>query len=245
MLISFVIPAHDEEHLLPRTLDAIHATARELGLEYEIVVADDASTDRTAALAQERGARVVSIARRQISAARNAGARAARGEIFFFVDADTSVDAPLVRAALAALARGASAGGALVRLDGRVPLWARVMLSAAVALFRLARLSGGCFMFCTRAAFDASGGYDESVFGGEEVLFARALKRTGRFELLRERVTTSGRKLRAYSFGEVTGSLVRAGLRGKRGVSSRTGLDLWYAPRRADPADPGEAPGER
>ena len=74
MLISFVIPAHDEEHLLPRTLDAIHATARELGLEYEIVVADDASTDRTAALAQERGARVVSIARRQISAARNAGA---------------------------------------------------------------------------------------------------------------------------------------------------------------------------
>lgn len=246
MQFSFAIPAHDEERLLPRTLDSIHAAARELGLAYEIVVADDASADGTAAVARERGARVISIARRQISAARNAAARGARGEVLIFVDADTLVSARVLQEARTALERGASAGGALIRFDGRVPIWARIMLVSFELPFRLARLSAGCFMFCTRAAFDASGGYDEGVFGGEEVLFALALKRTGRFELLRERVTTSGRKLRAYSFPEVAGTLARAGWRGRRGVRSRAGLDLWYGPRRADPADPAtQIPGER
>ena len=48
-------------------------------------------------------------------------------------------------------------------------------------VFRLARYSAGCFMFCTRAAFEACGGYDERLFGGEEIRFAQALKKVGRF----------------------------------------------------------------
>src|SRR5215468_3413804 len=55
-VISFVVPAYNEERLLGRTLAAIHTAARELGRPYELIVADDASTDRTAGVACDSGA---------------------------------------------------------------------------------------------------------------------------------------------------------------------------------------------
>src|SRR3954447_22566576 len=84
-MVSFVIPAYNEEALLPRTLAALTAAARALAESFEIVVGDDASTDRTAQVAREHGARVVRVERRQIAAARNAGARAAAGELLVFI----------------------------------------------------------------------------------------------------------------------------------------------------------------
>lgn len=68
-----------------------------VGAKYEIIVVDDASTDATGAIATEEGARVTRVAYRQISATRNAGAKVARGEILFFVDADTIVNARVVQ----------------------------------------------------------------------------------------------------------------------------------------------------
>jgi len=78
-VISFVVPAYNEERLLGRTLAALHAAGRELARTYELVVVDDASTDQTAAIADAAGARVVRGAWRQIARVRNAGARASTG----------------------------------------------------------------------------------------------------------------------------------------------------------------------
>ncbi|HET6372706.1 MAG TPA: glycosyltransferase, partial [Candidatus Polarisedimenticolia bacterium] len=88
--ISLVIPAYNEEKYLPRLLDSV-AQARErfehCSGTLEVIVADNASTDRTAAIAAGRGARVVPVERRIIAAARNAGAAAATGDLLCFVDA--------------------------------------------------------------------------------------------------------------------------------------------------------------
>src|SRR5215467_13374571 len=88
-VISFVVPAYNEERLLGRTLAALHSAARALSQPYELVVVDDGSTDRTAAIATAGGATVVSVQFRQIARVRNAGAAAATGEVLIFVDADT------------------------------------------------------------------------------------------------------------------------------------------------------------
>lgn len=213
VVISFCIPAHNEERLLPRTVASIHDAARGLALDYEIVVADDASTDATRDVALAAGALVVAIDRRQIAAARNAAGRAARGDVLFFVDADTLANAVAVRQGLARIESGCVGGGALPRFDGPVPLWATVMLAAFIVPFRIAQFAGGAFMFCTSDAFKRSGGFDETLFGGEEIFFAIALKRFGRFRLIRERVVTSGRKARAHSFSEIAGTAGRAVLR--------------------------------
>src|ERR1700740_1430848 len=99
-MISFIIPAHNEEFELSSTLAAIHAASSNTGQPYEIVVVDDASTDATPEIAAQAGAEVVRIKRRQIAAARNAGGRAALGEYLFFVDADTRISAPHVTLAI-------------------------------------------------------------------------------------------------------------------------------------------------
>lgn len=234
-MISFIVPAYNEERLLGATLDALHAAGRAVGEPYELVVVDDASTDRTAGIAQRHGAVVVSVTHRQIAATRNSGAREANGELFIFVDADTIVNEAVVRAAVEALRDGAVGGGAAVEFDGTVPLYARLLMPVLVRLFRAARLAAGCFLFCTRSAFVAVGGFDEAFYGAEELVMSRALKRRGRFVVLRQAVTTSGRKLRAHSGREVLMVMGRLALRGPKAVKHRQGMELWYAERREDP----------
>lgn len=234
-MISFIVPAYNEERLLGATLDALHAAGRAVGELYELIVVDDASTDRTAIIARRHGAVLVSVAHRQIAATRNSGARKANGDLFIFVDADTIVNEAVVRSAVEALRGGAVGGGAAVEFDGAVPLYARLLMPILVRLFRVARVAAGCFLFCTRSAFMAAGGFDEAFYGAEELVMSRALKRYGKFVVLPLAVTTSGRKLRTHSVREVLMVIGRLALRGPEAVKRRQGMELWYAERREDP----------
>ncbi len=229
-MLSFIVPAHNEEFELPATLAAIHDAGQDR--QYEIIVADDASTDATAEIARSAGAKVVSIDRRQIAAARNAGARVACGDILFFVDADTRVSKKLIADALAALDAGFSGGSARVRADGFVPLWGRISLKIFSTLYFANNLGAGAFLFTTRKNYDAVGGLDELYFAGEEVFFSQALKKLGRFKVLSEPMVTSGRKLRMHSGWHVWKQLIRLLLGGTRGCLSRDKLDLWYDGKR-------------
>jgi glycosyltransferase involved in cell wall biosynthesis len=231
--LSFVVPAHDEAQVIGATLSALHAAAREVGRPYEVVVVDDASTDGTGAIARASGAEVVTVSVRQIAAVRNAGAKAAAGTYLFFVDADTSFTAETLRAAVAAMEGGAAGGGARVVFDGPVPGYAKFGAAAVLRGFRLMNWTVGCFMFCTRAAFDAMGGFDERLFAAEEVAFSRGVKRTGRLALVEPAVVTSARKFRTHSRGELL-RMVASTLVGPA-LLSRRRLKLWYGSRRHDP----------
>ena len=85
--ISVIIPSHNRARLLPRCLDSVLAQTR--GPD-EIIVVDDGSTDGTAALVAERYPDIKLMAQpnRGVSAARNAGVRAARGDWVAFLDSD-------------------------------------------------------------------------------------------------------------------------------------------------------------
>jgi glycosyltransferase involved in cell wall biosynthesis len=111
-MISFVVPAYNEEAVIANTLNAIHCSARAVNEPYEIVVADDASTDRTAEIALSLGACVERVKYRQIAGTRNGGARASVGEFIFFVDADTLINPRTLRSALTSMKKGAAGGGA-------------------------------------------------------------------------------------------------------------------------------------
>ena len=242
-MLSIIVPAHNEERLLGPTLDALKRAAATIDEPWEIVVVDDASTDCTVEIALAYGATVVPVAFRQIAATRNAGAKAARGDKLIFVDADTVVSAAAVRGAVRAMQNGAVGGGCAFRFDGGLPFYGRMIQAAATPLYRLFRLASGCFLFCTREAFMAVGGFDETLFAAEEATMSQALKRYGRFVVLRASVTTSGRKLRTHSIGEVFSILGAMARAGPNAFRKREGLDVWYGRRRDDPyADPSALP---
>jgi glycosyltransferase involved in cell wall biosynthesis len=234
-MISFIVPAYNEEALIGRTLDALNSAAQSIGEPFEIVVADDASSDRTAAIAEARGARLTRVNLRQIAATRNAGARAAIGDKLIFVDADTVVSEQVVRTAIEVMNKGAAGGGSAVSFDGRLPRYAELVHPTLVRLFRATGLACGCFLFCTRRAFEAAGGFDEKLFASEGIAMSRALKRQGRFVVLRESVTTSGRKLRMYSGKQVLRLFAGLLLAGPKALRRRDGLEVWYGGAREDP----------
>jgi glycosyltransferase involved in cell wall biosynthesis len=231
-MLSFIIPAHNEEMELPETLRSIRRAAVNAGQPFEIIVVDDSSTDRTAAIAAEDGAHVVSIHKRHIAAARNAGACVSSGEILFFVDADTRIAAAHVTEAIAALQNGASGGSARLCFDRAVPFWTSVCFEIFCVMYFTANLGAGAFLFTTRDNFFAAGGFDEQLFAAEETYLSMALKKFGRFRILPTPATTSARKVRLHRPGRVLGRFLAIIFSGPRALRSRKKLDLWYDGKR-------------
>ena len=239
-MISFIIPAHNEVELLGRTLTSLREAAAPLARPFEIIVVNDASTDATSAVAAAHGATVVNVSLRQIGMVRNAGAKAATGDVFVFVDADTIVPPETLHAALAALDEGAIGGGAVVVFRELQSLSVRALVGLWNRISRWMRWAAGCFVFVRRDAFEAVGGFDGDYFVGEEVILSAALKRRGRFIVLPQSVLTSARKARLYGKFETLWVALRLMVLGKRAWRRREGLDMWYRRR-----DSSQRPGSR
>ncbi len=92
MDLTFVFPCLNEEKTLESCIRAIRASLDQAGdrLTYEIVVADNGSTDRSAEIARAEGARVVPVPRRGYGAALRGGIEAAEGTYVMFADADST-----------------------------------------------------------------------------------------------------------------------------------------------------------
>jgi len=237
-MISFIIPAHNEEALVGRTIESIRAGVAATGRAFEIILVDDASTDRTGEVGRQHGARVLSVELRKISAVRNAGARQAQGEILIFVDADTVLSAENIAEALRALEAGAIGGGALVVFDERMSLWARFLVGLWNSISRLRRWAAGCFIFVRRDVFESVGGFDENYYCAEEIILSSALKRKGRFVILTAPVVTSSRKAHAHGMLEMLWLMLRLARPGA--WRRREGLDMWY--KRRDVGRPADDP---
>jgi len=88
MRLSVVVPARNEERCLPACLGALR---RQTLKEFELIVVDSASSDRTGEIARAFGAKVVRLEEPGVSRARQAGFEAAKGDVIASTDADTIV----------------------------------------------------------------------------------------------------------------------------------------------------------
>lgn len=202
---SIIVPAYNEAQQLPMTLPAmlgaIDQVAQSKGLQGELIVANNNSSDDTAAVAERLGARVVFEPVNMIGRARNRGAAAARGESLIFIDADTTPSAELIVAALDALATKQICGGGAVVALQPPPSWlVRRLAVVWNVLSRLLSYPAGCFFYCRKDAFEDVNGFSENIYASEEIWLARRLKKWGRREKMRMRVlpvpiVTSSRKM--------------------------------------------------
>ncbi|MDE1870114.1 MAG: glycosyltransferase [Candidatus Micrarchaeota archaeon] len=93
-LISIVIPTLNEEKYL---LNVFRGLKQQSFRDFEVIVSDKESTDRTRQIAKKNGAKVVVVKKAGIGAGRNAGAKIARGKILVFIDADTRPSSDLLK----------------------------------------------------------------------------------------------------------------------------------------------------
>ncbi|MEW6306006.1 MAG: glycosyltransferase [Verrucomicrobiota bacterium] len=241
MKISIVVPAFNEEKLLGDTLRHIRRAGeafRERGWDYELIVCDNNSTDRTAEIARAEGATVVFESVNQISRARNRGAEAAAGDWLLFIDADSRPTRELLGDLADHLATGKYlGGGATVTLDGDY-FWPEMITRGWNLLSRMRRWAAGSFVFCETAAFRKLGGFSLELYASEEIELSERLKKEARARgkkmviLKRHPLVTSARKLHLYSLREHLRFLGKTILSTGRTLREREACPTWYDGRR-------------
>jgi rSAM/selenodomain-associated transferase 2 len=189
-LLSIIVPVLDEEAEIVAALTAL-APLRRRGVE--VVVADGGSRDKTVALARPLCDHLISAPRGR-ALQMNAGAAAARGNIFLFLHADTSLPDQADTIVVAALSNCGRVWGRFdVKIEGRHLLFPVIaaMMNLRSRLTGIA--TGDQAIFCTRSAFAAAGAYPFIPLM-EDIVFSRRLKRLAMPISLRQRVLTSGRR---------------------------------------------------
>ncbi|MGQ0543830.1 MAG: glycosyltransferase [Betaproteobacteria bacterium] len=234
VFLSVVVPAYNEERLLPATLTNLRQV---LPTPFELIVCDNNSTDRTPEIARAAGAQVVFEPVNQISRARNRGAAAATGDWLLFVDADSLPSKELILETAEAIRSGSLAGGATVAFETR-ELFVRFWLVLWNATSRLMQWAAGSYAFVEAAAFREVGGFSEELYAGEELDLFRRLKRLARRQgrriaiLHRHPLRTSDRKARLYAWHEHLWFLFKTLLTGGRTLRRREDCAVWYDGRR-------------
>lgn len=193
-LISVVIPAYNEEAFIARTLQAVHAQDYK---PYEVIVVDNASTDDTSRIASDY-ADVYGLEQRGVSRARNFGAKKSRGDVLFFLDADSVLGEGVLEQTNNLINLGL-VGGSFVSGIIDPGLKDRIFGRAFSIMCYYKRIFSMC-AFCRRDIFMHMNSehniYNENVAYLEDDDFSSVLKQHGLTIVSRSaRVRTSNRRL--------------------------------------------------
>ena len=206
-MISIVIPAFNEEQLLPQCLKSLQN--QDYTGDYEIIVADNGSTDDTRKIARQFGARVISCSRKGPIYARQAGASAACGDIIVQADADTLYPEDW----LSRIARHFSTHPESAALAGRYvyrsdPYWAKLEyflrhtanLLCLLFLRNAGCVSGANFAF-RREAFLKVNGYNPRALSPDQWGIAHRLSKASKVSYDKNLVVVTSRRRVQKPFG--------------------------------------------
>ncbi len=186
-MISIVIPVRNGAEIIGEQLVAL--AAQEHAGEWEVVVADNGSTDSTRAVVEGLRSRLPALQivdasqRRGPAHARNTGAAAARGEIVAFVDADDRVEPGWLAAMDRAMADDSvgAAGGALIREIAGNPVGSenRALGDDLGQWSGFLPYAGSGNLAVRRSLFEELHGFDEDYLADEDVDFSWRLQLAG------------------------------------------------------------------
>ena len=178
VIVSVIVPAHNEEKYVERCIRSIKRAADAFGGGVEIIVVCNRCTDRTAELAEANGARVVYNGDRCIAKVRNAGIAAARGKYIMTIDCDNRMTSGTIREVCGMLRSGRYiGGGAPIRFE-RYSLPLRLNDLICRIGFRITGLYSGIF-WAEKKTLEAVGGFPDKR-AMEDVMLAKKLKSYGR-----------------------------------------------------------------
>ncbi len=216
MILSIIIPTLNEEKYLPRLLKSIYG--QKDFLDFEVIVSDGNSKDKTQEIAKSFGCKVITNNKRHPSYQRNDGAKVARGELLLFLDADTGIPdnflGPIVKEFKNRKLVGA---GFYIKVKSKKGFYRR-MTKCLNFLFWLGQIIRpayvGIAMMARKETHVKVKGFDETIFVGEDYDYSYKLFKQGKVKMIKS------------SF--VYYSLRRLEKEGKWKVIGRWGKGTWY-----------------
>ncbi|MEK6984278.1 MAG: glycosyltransferase [Nanoarchaeota archaeon] len=183
-MISIVIPAYNEEEYLPKLLGCIKKQTYE---DYEIIVADANSTDKTRQISKKFGCKIVRGGMPAVG--RNNGAKTAKGDILLFLDADVQFESNFLKNAVGELKkRKLDVAGCYIRplssnIVDNVFIWIfNLWISATQFFYPNASGSG---IFCKKWLHKKVKGFDETIRLSEDMDYVRRCGKYGKFRLIK------------------------------------------------------------
>jgi glycosyltransferase involved in cell wall biosynthesis len=241
MHLSIIIPAFNEEFLITHCLDSVSksiAANQKSNFTSEVIVVDNNSTDKTAELAKQAGAKVVYEPINQIGRARNTGAKIATGDWLLFVDADSLLNPGMIADILKIIETDKYVGCGSIMHMPDLPWWGNVAMQLWTMLSITFRWASGALVVCRTNAFRDVGGFNQELFAADEIDLSRLLKQWGRkrglkFTILtRHPLTTSPRKVKLYTGREIASQLLSVMFSPKKTLQNKKKLPIWYDGRR-------------
>lgn len=189
-MLSVIIPTYNEAGQLAETISGLYAV--NTGHELEIIVVDGGSTDETLAVARKCGAIAVKSDLKGRAVQMNRGASIAKGEVLYFLHADSIPPKGFTTQILDAYQRGIKSGCFRLAFDHdhwflRANAWFTRFDVNAVRF-------GDQSLFATKEVFQEAGGFREELWMMEDQEIIHRLKKHGRFAVLNDIVVTSARK---------------------------------------------------
>jgi len=210
--ISVIIPAHNEERYIFKTLDSILNQDYD---NYDIIVACDSCTDRTADVARAYpNVTVIEGTYGNAASARNAGAEIAKGEVFAFIDADTFAMPDYLRKVCEATHQGFTHGGVKYKTESKNIIGMIERASFNKDMEKTRTFGGICYVI--RALFEEAEGFNESLDKWEDTALSEELREKGRYKFIKETyVIPSQRKHKTHNFGYIK-SFIQAQINGTK-----------------------------
>ena len=185
MIFSIIIPTYNEEEYLPVLLDSIKMQSFD---DYEVIVADANSTDKTREIAESYGCVVVDGGLPAVG--RNKGAEVAKGEYLLFLDSDLELTEDYLRNVLYEF-RMEHLGIAITKMK---PLSDKVEDKIfhdfanyfMIGVEKIKPHGAGCYgIIVKKSLHDEVGGFDESLTFGEDTDYIERIAEKERFRVLR------------------------------------------------------------
>ncbi|MBN4062130.1 MAG: glycosyl transferase [Flavobacteriales bacterium] len=200
MKISIVIPAYNEEKQIGRLVSYLYENAKN-HLAEKIIVVDCGSKDKTVEVAERAGAKVLASPKGR-AIQMNTGAKTAKGEVLYFVHADTTPPASFAKDILQAINEGYEIGCYRFKFNSDKQV---LKLNSWVTRFDKIFFRGGDqTLFVKRKIFEELGSYDEKYVIMEEYDFIKKARKKALFKIMQDDVLVSARKYEMNSYLRVS-----------------------------------------
>ncbi|MEM5829439.1 MAG: glycosyltransferase [Candidatus Aenigmatarchaeota archaeon] len=199
--VSVIIPTLDEEKYIESCIKALKA--QDYGGEYEIIVADGMSKDKTREIVEKYADKVLLVKKKGVAAGRNVGARKAKGDILLFIDADTVAPFNLLREIVGGFKKGVVGVTCPVAplsasTSEFLLFWFYNQFMKASLRTKKPQVAGVCVAY-ERKAFEKVGGFDESMIFCEDYDLSERISKLGKIVCVNSTfVMTSPRRIRKW-----------------------------------------------